>query len=598
MKEGRYQYLDKIGEGGMATVYRGVQLSLDRPVAIKVLNATLSDNPSVIKRFKRESLIIAKLNHPNIIHVIDKGTTSKGRPVFVMEFVEGITLSDGIRDRVFDFNEKVDIAVQICKGVAYAHKLDVVHRDIKPANVIVDKEGFARLLDFGIASFFKAGKEERSEETRLVMGTEAYMAPEQHKGIAYTTKLSDVYSIGVVIYELFSGKLPAIGDPPLTAVDANITEALANLVMSCIAEDPKDRPKSVEEVKTRLLIAMKGQHIAEEQANRAGEGLSAIASKFGLLDVMQEDKHGAVYLYEDKASQNLLVIKKRNGSMSGFREAKVLNSLKHPNLVNILGASKNNNVFIIVMEYVSGGSLQDRLIEPMALQSFLNIAIQACKGLSFAHKNRIFHGNLRPSNILLTSDMQVKISDFGLDEHYRVKSEERNWYGDGAEFADELSDIFSLGAIFYHMLTGMPPSFKDGRLIKSQRFVDQDTDLQALIGRMLARDKEDRIPTVEAVLSELLPLLDEKKTLIKEAPRAAASPSIKTVVEYRRTNWLTILLGGLLFASVSLNVLLLGEGSGEIKSTINQKLGKASEVFEQEEPSYEWLEKRLEQKTR
>lgn len=589
MKEGRYQYLDKIGEGGMATVYRGVQLSLDRPVAIKVLSATLSDNPSVIKRFKRESLIIAKLNHPNIIHVIDKGTTSKGRPVFVMEFVEGTNLADGIREHAFDFNEKVDIAIQICKGVAYAHKLDVVHRDIKPANVIIDNEGFARLLDFGIASFFKAEKDESPDETRLIMGTEAYMAPEQHKGIAHTTKLSDVYSIGVVMYELFTGHLPAVGDPPLTAVDANITEALADLVTSCMAGDPADRPKSVEEVKTRLLIAMKGQHIAEEQANRAGEGLSSVASKFGLLDVMQEDKNGAVYLYEDKASQNLLVIKKRNGSMSGFREAKVLNSLKHPNLVNILGASKNNNMFIIVMEYVSGGSLQDRLIEPMDLQTFLGIAIQACKGLSFSHKNRIFHGNLRPSNLLLTANMQVKISDFGLDEHYRVKSDERNWYGDDSDFVDEFSDIFSLGAIFYHMLTGMPPSFKDGRLIKSQHFVKHPEELQHVVTRMLAKDREDRPQSVEAVQSELLPLLEEKKTLVKAPEATRVAPTVRTVVQYRRVNWLTILLGVLFVLSLALNGMLLSDESDDFKQMIHENVFS---IFEREERSYEWLEKR------
>src|SRR3989338_1852181 len=126
--EGRYQYLEKIGEGGMATVYRGIQRSLNRQVAIKVLSATLSDNPMVIKRFKRESLIIARLNHPNIIHVIDKGTTSKGRPVFIMEFVEGINLSDAIRKNLYNFNQKVDLAIQICKGVAYAHRQDVIHR--------------------------------------------------------------------------------------------------------------------------------------------------------------------------------------------------------------------------------------------------------------------------------------------------------------------------------------------------------------------------------------------------------------------------------------------------------------------------------------
>jgi serine/threonine protein kinase len=290
-EEGRYEYLEKIGEGGMATVYRGMQRSLNRPVAIKVLSATLSDNPSVIKRFERESLIIARLNHPNIIHVIDRGTTSKGRPTFVMEYVEGMNLADAIQSRMYDFNQKVDIAIQICKGVAYAHKFDVIHRDIKPANVIVDKEGFARLLDFGIASFFKVDKDVQSDDNSLILGTEAYMAPEQHKGIAMTSSLSDIYSIGVVMYELFSGQLPSAHPVPLSAHGQDITPALDSLVMKCIESDPKKRPKSVEDVKTQLLLAMKGQHIAEEKVNRAGEGLAAIKQKFGLLDVMQEDQH-------------------------------------------------------------------------------------------------------------------------------------------------------------------------------------------------------------------------------------------------------------------------------------------------------------------
>ena len=515
-EEGRYEYLEKIGEGGMATVYRGMQRSLNRQVAIKVLSATLSDNPSVIKRFERESLIIARLNHPNIIHVIDRGTTSKGRPVFVMEFVEGLNLADAIKELTFDFNQKVDIAVQICKGVAYAHKFDVIHRDIKPANVIIDKEGFARLLDFGIASFFKVDKEVQPDETRLILGTEAYMAPEQHQGISMTSSLSDIYSIGVVMYELFSGQLPSSHPVPLSAFDEEITPALDKLVLKCIEKDPEKRPSSVEEVKTQLLLAMKGQHIAEEKVNRAGEGLAAIKQKFGLLDVMQEDQHGAVYLYEDKSSHKLLVIKKRMNSFSGFREAKMLHSLKHPNVLNILGSSKNDSVFIIVMPYISGGTLQDRLIEVFDLQSFLKLAIQICRGLSFAHQNRILHGNLRPSNILLSADMQVKLSDFGLDEHYRVRSREMNWYADKSPQRDELSDIYSVGAIFFHALTGMPPAFKDGVLIKTRAFISLPFDMQQLISRMLSKYREDRPQSVEAVVSELLPLVEEQKTEIKE----------------------------------------------------------------------------------
>lgn len=253
MKEGRYEYQEKIGEGGMATVYKGLQRSLNRPVAIKVLDARLSDNPSVIKRFKQESLIIARLNHPNIIHVIDKGTTSKGRPVFVMEFVEGLNLADAIRTNCYDFNEKVDIIVQLCKGVAYAHKLDVIHRDLKPANVIIDQEGFARLLDFGIASFFEKESDTSSDDARLILGTEAYMAPEQHNGVIHTTKQSDIYSLGIVMFELFTGCLPGASPRAELAADSNMPQALSGIILRCMERNPQNRPSSVEDVKTQLL---------------------------------------------------------------------------------------------------------------------------------------------------------------------------------------------------------------------------------------------------------------------------------------------------------------------------------------------------------
>jgi serine/threonine protein kinase len=571
MKEGRYEYQEKIGEGGMATVYKGLQRSLNRPVAIKVLDARLSDNPSVIKRFKQESLIIARLNHPNIIHVIDKGTTSKGRPVFVMEFVEGLNLADAIRTNCYDFNEKVDIIVQLCKGVAYAHKLDVIHRDLKPANVIIDQEGFARLLDFGIASFFEKESDTSSDDARLILGTEAYMAPEQHNGVIHTTKQSDIYSLGIVMFELFTGCLPGASPRAELAADSNMPQALSDIILRCMERNPQSRPSSVEDVKTQLLLAMQGQHIAEEQASRAGEGMASVASKFGLLDVMRENKFGAVYLYEDKISHSLLVIKKQSQSSQGYKEAKLLCSLKNPSLVNILGASKNDKAFIVVMDYVSGGSLQDRLIQPLAFQTFLSIAIQMAKGISFAHKNRICHGNLRPSNVLLTSDLQVKLSDFGLDEHYRVKSEDRNWYRDDRVERDELGDVFSMGAIFYHCLSAMPPTFKDGQLKRSKYFLAVPEELRVLVERMLDSDPDRRPQSAEAVVSELLPFLEEEKTVVK---RIEDKPKVqtKTVVEYRHRKGLAIGMAIVLLASLALNVLLLGTQGESVRHSVNGSL--------------------------
>jgi len=558
MTDSRYQYLDKIGEGGMATVYRGVQRSLNRPVAIKVLSADLSDNPSIIKRFKRESLIIAQLNHPNIIHVIDKGTTSSGRPVFIMEFVEGQTLSEIISDGVLTFNRKIDLLIQVCKGLGYAHKLGVIHRDIKPANILIDGEGNARLLDFGIASFFKDKQIGDDKETKLVMGTESYMAPEQKLGISETSELSDIFSLGVVIYELLSGQLPVSPVRPLSVLVPEVPEEFNTLVMQCLCEHKEDRPSTVEEVKNTILRVMQGQHIGQDQQKRAGEGLAAIQSRFGLLDVIRDDKHGAVYLYEEKSSNNLLVIKKKVGRASGLKEAKLLSQLKHPNIANILGTSNKQHVFIIVMEYIAGGTLQDRLIEPMSTSFFLPMACQICEGLAFAHRNRVVHGNLRPSNILLTTNLQPRLSDFGLDEHYLVNPDKQNWYRPDNEENSELLDIYSLGAIFFNALTGVPPEIRAGSLVRSKLFNSLDSELQELLIRMLEKDPLLRPQSVEAVLSELHMMVEDQKTVVK----AVRGNRVKhSSVATDRNNvikpWLLILLVTIVVMSVSLNVLLL-----------------------------------------
>lgn len=555
MKEGRYQYLEKIGEGGMATVYRGLQRSLNRPVAIKVLSATLSNAPEVIKRFKRESLIIARLNHPNIIHVIDKGTTSQGRPVFVMEFVEGQTLGEAIRAGRLSFNQKIDVVIQLCKGIAYAHKLGVIHRDIKPANVIIDHEGNAKLLDFGIASFFETSQKDQAEDARLVLGTEAYMAPEQQQGLAATSTASDIYSLGLLMFELFSGERPSSNIAETLFAVPDMPPAMATLILQCIESEPKERPESVEKIKTKVLLLMKGQHITDDQASRASQGLSEVASQFGLLDVLREDKHSAVYLFEDKRSHRLIVIKKRHASMAGYKEAKLLSKLENLNIAQILGVSKNHNLFIVVSEYVAGGCLKDRLIEPLPVEAFLEIAIQIARGLAFAHKNRVIHGNLRPSNVLLGADNTVKLADFGLDEHYRFAAEAHNWYGDGRDQGDELSDIFSLGAIYYHMLTSLPPDFKRDSLIKSQHFVDLSEELQQLIERMLSRDVDQRPQSAESIVSELLPMLDEVRALNQPLDDATVLKSVPVeAVVYRQNTAWTRTLGLALLCSLALNL--------------------------------------------
>jgi serine/threonine-protein kinase len=194
-----YHIKTTLGEGGMARVYLGTQESLERAVVIKVLDATLSDDPLVRQQFAQESKLIARLNHPNIVQVIDQGTNDQGQAYFVMPYIKSIALDIILPRDDIALTRKIDIAAQIAKALAYAHHNGVVHRDIKPSNILVDYEGHVRVVDFGIAGYFTADKPAASAND-VVMGTDAYMAPEQLDGATQTNHLSDIYARGLVMH--------------------------------------------------------------------------------------------------------------------------------------------------------------------------------------------------------------------------------------------------------------------------------------------------------------------------------------------------------------------------------------------------------------
>ncbi len=501
-----YKLIGKIAEGGMATVFKAIQISLDRPVAIKVLSKKLADNSEVLRRFNRESRIIAKLANPHIIHVIDRGLTSKDMPYFVMEYVEGTDLAQAIKQNCLDFNRKLELVIQICKALSYAHKNGVIHRDIKPANVLIDHENNARMLDFGIAQFYIDEDVDNTELTLpgIIMGTIPYMSPEQQLAACEVTLLSDIYSLGVLMYELFTGIKPIGSFKAPAELDPSIPVQLESLIIQCMEQKPEKRPSSADDIVAQLLKLLQGAHLHTEQRKRASMiGITRIEDKFALLDVIRENKHGAVYLYEERVSHSLMAIKRRLPNSEGFTEAKMLTSLKHQNIINIMGASRNDKAFIIVMEYMSGGSLHDRLVKPHDLSSFIRIARQISSGLSFAHKNRILHGNLRPSNILFSKDGIAKITDLGLNEHYRHKPELVNWYNLYNEQKAIQTDIFAAGIIFYQMLTAELPDLTDIHIEKNDQFQQLPLELQEVIHKMTARNPDNRYLSFDHIINAL-----------------------------------------------------------------------------------------------
>ncbi len=552
-----YEFDEKIGEGGMATVFKGRQLSLARPVAIKILNRQMGHYSQIREAFERESLIIARLNHPNIIHVIDRGVSAEDTPYFVMEYVDGVDLATTIYRDSLPFKRKIEICLQICKALAYAHKNGVIHRDIKPANVIIDAELNVRVLDFGISLFYQQNEAALSHGCEQdVMGTFTYMAPELSDSASQATYKSDIYALGAIMYEIFTG-LPFSPDrQPLASIADEVPERVTSLIVQCLAQQQDRRPESVTDVHDQLLQVLQGAHLNQQQRQRAQESIGK--KTFTLLDILSENRYGSVYLFMEKNSSRQLVVKKVIGSEAGFAVSQRLANLDHPHIVKVHGASKNPRTFIVVMDYLKGGSLQDRLVRPYDIGGFLPIARQICAGLGFAHSHRILHGNLRASNILFDERGRVRIVDFGLPSHYRENggstgsaalalsldpNRKLNGYRLPNERLTPQTDIYACGVIFYRMLIGELPRWHYGKLETGRAFKRLPPSLQEVLSQMLERNPQRRFKNVDQVRVALGEVTDDVPTVIvRSKPRRKVSVSREGTVSKKKQILLLLLL--------------------------------------------------------
>ncbi len=514
-----YQIGQPLGKGGMAVVYLGQQLSLNRPVAIKILNGTLVSDPIIERQFQQESLLVASLNHPNIIQVIDQGVIDLeegGRPYFVMQYVKSIPLVAILRREDVSLTRKLDIAIQICKALSYSHRNGVVHRDIKPANVLVDYEGHVRVVDFGIAGYFKQSQVNSTSQS-VVMGTPAYMAPEQADPEQQATHLSDIYALGVLMHELFVGCHPQdqVGKPP------GITNGLLDVVNQCIQADMKLRPQTADEVSRRLLQLLQGRHIKTsgwQQEQQKDSVLDGSLSQYKLLDVLKENEYGATYLVSEPKRNQWLVVKKQQVAYEGqaYNTSKALTGITHPHIVTLHGTAKNERVFIAVMEYINGGSLQDRLAQAFPLDRWLLLAQQLCQSLHYAHRKGVIHGNLRPSNILVLSPAHIKLTDFGFHDHSAGAGVD--WYQPVDEEKSVASDIFSAGAILFHLLTGEAidqGSDQDKKEIRNLEALSKlPKPLEKILRKMLNVNPQRRYKSSEQVRAALADFCDNEKTQV------------------------------------------------------------------------------------
>jgi serine/threonine protein kinase len=266
-KLGQYEIKEMLGRGGMGTVYKAYQLMLDRFVAIKILPAKLFTDPEFVTRFNREAKALAGLSHPNIVGIYDIGQES-GYFYFVMEFVEGVTVRQLIEERKLPPEEAMKIVPQLCEALEYAHSEGVVHRDIKPENILVDKNGRIKIADFGLARIVRGDiRIDPVTRTQEVMGTLDYMAPEQRMKSKDVDLRVDIYSLGVVFYEMLTGELP-IGKFEVPSRKVQIDVRIDDIVMKTLEREPSKRYQRVSEIGSAVSQILSGASAGAKRSSR------------------------------------------------------------------------------------------------------------------------------------------------------------------------------------------------------------------------------------------------------------------------------------------------------------------------------------------
>jgi serine/threonine protein kinase len=255
---GPYRIIEQLGQGGMATVFKAYHPALDRYVAIKVLHPAFKEEPNFLSRFQREARVVARLEHPNIVPIYDFAE-HKGQPYLVMKFIEGQTLKARLNEKPLTKEEAVEIVDAVGGALAYAHKQGVLHRDVKPSNVLLSPDGSIYLADFGLARMAQAGASTLSKD--VMLGTPQYISPEQGQGVRDLDQGTDIYSFGVLLYEMVVGRVPFNADtpfaiihdhiytplPPPSAVNPNVPEVVERVLLKSLEKDRKGRFETVEQ---------------------------------------------------------------------------------------------------------------------------------------------------------------------------------------------------------------------------------------------------------------------------------------------------------------------------------------------------------------
>ena len=549
----RYEILKRLGEGGMGAVYKARDRELERLVALKVIRPELAGNPDILRRFKQELILARQVTHKNVIRIFDLGM-GEGRKFITMDYIEGRDLKSILVERgKLPPEEAVPIIRQVCRGLEAAHAESVVHRDLKPQNIMVDAAGRVWVMDFGLARSMEMAGLTR---TGALMGTPDYMSPEQARGEKVDAR-SDVFSLGIIFYEMLTGRLPFEADTLMAtllkrvqekaiapnAVDPAIPDHLSAVVMRCLEANVAGRYQAVEEILADLA--------ADQQPTLAGRAQPSVVSletigpgaqfgpRYRIESLIGAGGMGKVYKAYDKDLDRTVALKvvrsefaSDPGSMQRFKQELLLASrISHRNILRIHDLGDVDGLKFISMAYVEGKDLHDLLTESgrMSAERAVHIAKQLAAALDAAHTEGVAHRDLKPRNVLIDETDHVYVSDFGLAKSLEggvatqmtrageVLGTPRYMSPEQAESkpADHRSDIYSFGVILYEMVTGAPPFAGDSNMQVMYQHVTQKPKnpkllnpelpdyLAAVILKCLEKDPARRYQQAREILHDL-----------------------------------------------------------------------------------------------
>ncbi len=490
---GRYKQIRKLGEGHFGIVWLGFDEQLQRPVAIKISKSADNDDllsssfpPNTLEL--QEARNVALLDHPNIVPVYDVGITDDGCFYVVSKFIEGDTLANSLTVRRWSVIESARFVQTIAEALAHAHERGLVHRDIKPANILIDRHNSrVHVTDFGLAF-----RQKSVSTPKGLVGTPNYMSPEQVRCDTESVDArSDIFSLGVILYEMLVHRRPFSGatmgelfdrilhaEPlPLCSQMDALDDELAAICTRALAKSPDDRYSTASD----MALALSRYVSRVEQSNRSVDGATAslpskLLGEYRLIELIGEGGLGDVYKAEHRVMQRLVAIKllhqkKELGADRTPRflqEIRLVAKLSHPNIVTAFDAGRDAGQIYLVMEFVEGESLADRVsrLGPLSAAEAINVVRQVATALEYAHARQIVHRDIKPGNLMVNTLGMIKVLDFGLAILNDDDSSVRATQGVGTPHfmapeqslglpsADGRADLYSLGATLFSLLTG------------------------------------------------------------------------------------------------------------------------------------------------